>query len=81
MDSLSECGDWKNRTSLDLHSPFSSRELFREAGLLTPTTMNIDSFWWRRRRIYFFVVECSFILLLIQCLFANHGIPRDNCFY
>ena len=27
MDSLSEGGDWKSRTSLDLNSPFSSREL------------------------------------------------------
>jgi len=36
--SLSVCGDGENRTPLDLNSPFSSRELFREAGLLAETT-------------------------------------------
>ena len=35
---LSVCGDGENRTPLDLNSPFSSRELFREAGLLVEMT-------------------------------------------
>ena len=37
-NSLSVCGDGENRTPLDLNSPFSSRELFREAGLLVEMT-------------------------------------------